>query len=180
MRLTALACVVLLSLAACGRVDDESAPAAPTPTPAEQPLAQGPAPMKEWPVAHLVDEDSRTLLAATPSLTTSALSVNGVAAADGQRVRYLLGVVSCGLFIVARGEATVQGGQFQLPFQPQSAAEWLGPVSLYLSLDANADGACDEADTFLEVSNLTPSPGLQVDASGAQATYAGCWMFGAE
>jgi hypothetical protein len=88
--------------------------------------------------------------------------------------------VGCGLYVVARGEATVQGGRFELPFDPQAAAEWLGPVSLYLSFDAHADGTCDEADTFLEVSNVTPSPGLQVDASTAQATYAGCWMFGAE
>jgi hypothetical protein len=179
MRLTAPACVVLLSLAACGRVDDEAP--SPAPPPVAQPLAQAPAPVKDrMPTARPVDETTRTLLAATPSLVSSALSVNGVAAADGQRVRFLLGVMSCGLFVAARGEATVQGGHFQLPFDTRALADWSGPVSLYIAVDADADGACGDTDTFLEVQGVTPSPGLQVDAAQAQATYAMCWAFGAE
>ncbi|MEW5741129.1 MAG: hypothetical protein AB1938_19560 [Myxococcota bacterium] len=170
--------VAVLSLWACGRVEDDVPP-----QPAEQALAREAkeAPSSEAklsPRAVLPAPTSLDVRDVAPSLQAGDfVSVAGVAAPDGAHVRYMLGVVACGILVVGQGDAVVQGGRFEAPFEAGALAEWNGPVDLFLLFDEDGDGACGEADTILQVPGVTPSPGAEVDASGAAPGYTGCWLF---
>jgi len=104
------------------------------------------------------------------------LHVRDVAAPDGTRVQYLLGLLSCGILTIAQGEATVRNGRFELPYDAQLAQDW-NNLELFLHVDTENDGVCDDTDTVLQLDQVTVAPGATVDASGAAPSYVGCWLF---
>ncbi|MCC6337315.1 MAG: hypothetical protein IT380_25385 [Myxococcales bacterium] len=172
--------VVVTLLLGCGRVEPEVG---------QNPVEAGLAP--ELPEAKASEVEARPLPHAAPKAPVSLatrpvepslqagdfVDVEHVAAPDGARVRYMLGVVACGLFVVGQGEGVVQGGAFQAAFAPAALARWSGPVDLFLLFDEDGDQACTEADSVLQVVGVTPAPGGSIDASAAAPGYTGCWMF---
>ena len=100
--------------------------------------------------------------------------VHSLAAPDGTQVRYLLGMVGCGISVAARGTATVQGGSFTIA--SDSALSELGSMSLYFTL---GDAACDpDATQVFEVPATLPG---SVDLSTMPAqSFVGCWLFDQE
>jgi hypothetical protein len=117
----------------------------------------------------------------TPSLRPQELtpvmdvvSVHSLAAADGTQVRYLVGMMGCGISVVTRGIATVQGGAFEIQYDPSLSQ--FGQLSLFLQLDLLGTGVCDpETSQVFEVPAQLPG---SVDLSVLPAeSFAGCWMF---
>lgn len=166
-----------LSLLACGPEAVSDAPSTPPAEQALAPASRAPEPARELRPRALPETPTSLSTRALSATAGPSLSVRQVAAADGTRVRYLLGMLSCGLFVVGEGEAVVQGGRFELPYDASALAGWGGPVELYLGIDQDGNGACDETDPLLEVSNVAPAPGLVVDASTGGPTYVSCWLF---
>lgn len=73
------------------------------------------------------------------------LTVRGhaLAAADGQHVTVLSGVNSCGWLQTGKGEGSMKHGTFSAALK--RTWEEFGYESLYVFIDADADGACDLA-----------------------------------
>lgn len=109
----------------------------------------------------------------TPIL--DVVSVHSLAAADGTQVRYLLGMLGCGVSVVASGTATVHGGAFEIQYDP--ALSEYGQMSLFFQLDTLGTGVCDpETTQVYEVAAQLPGA---VDLSVLPAeSFAGCWLFG--
>ena len=97
--------------------------------------------------------------------------VHSLAAPDGTQVRYLLGLMGCGISVVARGTATVQGGSFTIPYDASLSP--FGSVSLFFTV---GDGACDpEVTQVFEVPASLPG---SVDLSTLpDQSFVGCWLF---
>lgn len=92
--------------------------------------------------------------------------------ADGTEVTFMLGMVGCGIMVVASGTASVTNGTFEIPYDPANAFG-MESMSLYYRIGSEP---CDEANPNVwEIG--APLPGA-VDLSTAQVTYGGCWMFG--
>lgn len=102
------------------------------------------------------------------------VSVHSLAAADGTEVRYLLGMMGCGISVVARGSATVQGGSFEIPYD--SSLSEFGQMSLFFQVGG---GACDpETSQVYEVATSLPG---SVDLSTLpEQSFVGCWLFDVE
>lgn len=87
-------------------------------------------------------EDARsetsTLSPSTPVVPENELIVHGLDAGDGTQVRWLLGYVSCGIMERGHGEATLLNGSFSIPHEPEAL------LKLYVFVDANGNGTCDE------------------------------------
>lgn len=180
MKTWSVGCVVVALLLGCGRVEPEVG---------QSPVEPGLAP--ELPEAKASEVEARPLPRASakapvslatrpvePSLQAGGfVDVENVAAPDGARVRYMLGVVGCGIYVVGQGEGVVQAGAFQAAFAPAALVDWRGPVDLFLLFDGDGDGVCSEADSVLQVAGVTPAPGGSIDASAAAPEYTGCWMF---
>lgn len=99
--------------------------------------------------------------------------VHSLAAPDGAEVHYLLGVMSCGLFIVAQGTATVHGGTFVVPYEAAAAGNF-EQVSLYFQVTAPGE-RCQADEPVLEVQTALPA---SIDLSVVpEPGYAGCWLF---
>lgn len=102
-----------------------------------------------------------------PELST--VQVHSLAAPDGAHVKYLLGMMGCGISVVASGTATVQGGAFSIPYDPARAESW---VSLYFQLDETCD---PETSQVFEVPATLPGT---VDLSVLpDSSFTGCWLF---
>jgi hypothetical protein len=157
--------VVVVALVGCG--------VGPVPAQLEEPLLRGAEGEREPVQVSLREEGpdlGRVALAPSVRPQQSVVSAHSLAAPDGTQVEFMLGMVGCGILVVAQGTATVTGGAFEVPFDP-AAAEGFQQLSLYFRV---ADGACDEQSQVFEAA--APLPG-QVDLSQAQATYADCWVF---
>jgi hypothetical protein len=103
--------------------------------------------------------------------TTDTVVVHSLAAPDGTQVRYLLGMMGCGITVVARGTASVQGGSFTVPYE--STLSQLGEMGLYFTL---GDAACDpQTSQVFEVS--TSLPGTVDLSTLPEQSFAGCWLF---
>ncbi|MDP1829448.1 MAG: hypothetical protein Q8L48_39645 [Archangium sp.] len=99
------------------------------------------------------------------------VSVHSLAAADGTEVRYLLGMMGCGISVVARGSATVQGGAFEIPYD--STLSEFGQMSLFFQVGG---GVCDpETSQVFEVA--TTLPGIVDLSTLPEQSFAGCWLF---
>lgn len=102
------------------------------------------------------------------------VSVHSLAAPDGTQVRYLLGMLGCGISVVASGTASVQGGAFEVRYDPAMAA--YGQLSLFLQIDEAGTGVCDpETSHVYEVPATLPG---SVDLSTLpEQSFIGCWLF---
>lgn len=109
-----------------------------------------------------------SLRAGLPVVTAHSLDVP-----DGTRVEFMLGVVGCGMMVVARDTVVVQGGRFEIPFDPASA-DGFENVSLYFRVVPAENAVCDETAQVMEATVSLPG---SVDLSQAQQTYGGCWLF---
>ena len=115
----------------------------------------------------------------TPQLRLSQIvppgglvGVHSLDVPDGTQVRYLLGMMGCGISVLSRGTATVHGGAFDIAFEPDP--EPFGGLSLFLQFDDI--GTCDpDTSTVYEV----PVSELgTVDLSVLpEASIGGCWVF---
>lgn len=170
-RISSLLLMVLV--AGCGRED--------VPGVSEQPLAPAqPAAMQ--PTGLVDDLQFEVVEAPLPTFRSQSslragqpvVSAHSLAVADGTQVQFMLGVVGCGMMVVAQGTASVQGGSFEIPFDP-AAADGFTTVSLYFRVVNDESPACDETAQVLEASVALPGT---VDLSQAQQTYGGCWLFG--
>lgn len=151
--------VAALSLAACGL--DPAVPVV-----QEEPLV---AQLPEAPPPVLRGEllKASAPLRLRPELVN--VQVHSLSAPDGTRVRYLLGMMGCGIWEVARGEASVQGGAFTIPADPSASMEGL---SLYFQLGDTCD---PETSQVFEVPASLPG---SVDLSTLPAeSFTGCWLF---
>lgn len=99
---------------------------------------------------------------------------HSLAVPDGTRVEFMLGLVGCGMMVVAQDTAVVQGGAFEIPYDPDDAGHF-GDVSLFFRVVPADGAACDEHTQV----QLAPNVGLPgaADLSTAEPTYAGCWLF---
>lgn len=147
-----------LSLAACGI--DPAVPAlqdeAPlvTETPAPPPLR-----------GELVNAAAPVRL----PLVVENVQAHSLAAADGTQVHYLIGVMGCGISVIARGAATVQGGAFAIPLPPSLE---VGEASLFFTLGETCD-----AETNLVYSVGATLPGSVDLSTLPEPEPFGCWMF---
>jgi hypothetical protein len=100
------------------------------------------------------------------------LSIHSMPVADGTQVRYLLGMMGCGISVVAQGSAQVRGGAFEIQYDP--ALSEFGQMSLFFQIGSEV---CDpETTQVYEVPAQLPG---SVDLSVLPAeSFAGCWMFG--
>lgn len=98
---------------------------------------------------------------------------HSLAAPDGTQVEFMMGMVGCGIMVIASGTATVTGGTFEIPYDPASNEFGLEATTLYFRV-AGA-GACDDANPNV-FEAAAPLPG-SADLSQAQPSYAGCWLF---
>lgn len=164
MSRTSLLFVVLLFTGcgverAAGAVEDPlvaAVPSAPAPTARLEP--------------HELIAQSRALAQLRPMEET--VQVHSLAVPDGTQVRYLLGMVGCGISVLARGTATVQGGAFVIPYDPEAA--YSPSASLYFQLGE----VCDpETSQVFEVGAQLPGA---IDLSTLpEQSFAGCWLFDA-
>jgi hypothetical protein len=170
-RISSLLLMVLV--AGCGRED--------VPAVAQQPLAPAQPAARE--PTGLVDDLPFEVVEARPTFRSQSLlpaaqpevRAHSLAVADGTQVEFMLGVVSCGMMVVAQGTASVHGGRFEIPFD-DAAANGFTTVSLYFRVVPEGGAACDETAQVLEAEVALPG---SVDLSQAQQTYGGCWLFGA-
>ncbi len=146
MRYLFFACLAVLCFAVCGPLGEESEESAPL-SPALSPLRK-----------------------------ESELTVTKLKVPDGTRVRFMLGLVGCGVMEFGKGEAVVKNGSFELPFD----ANVERPVDLFLKVGDGKQFECDLQDEILRLADVTPTVGAIVDASAAESTSMGCWLFGTE
>ncbi|MFO0600645.1 MAG: hypothetical protein U0228_35380 [Myxococcaceae bacterium] len=159
-----------LSFALCGCGVDAEPPAVasdPAPLAPATPAAERIAPRALAPIEQLRPE---TALGLRPSdskvhFTTSL--------AEGTQVQFLLGELGCGIMVVAQGTATVHGGGFDVPYDPDNA-QGMSSTTVFFRVATGA--TCDEASPAV-FATQTSLPGV-VDLDSAQPTYAGCWLFG--
>lgn len=147
-----------LSLAACG-----IEPAVPS-TQDEAPLvAETPAPPPlrgEW-----VNAAAPVRL---PPVVEN-VQVHSLAAADGTQVHYLIGVLGCGISVIARGTAIVQGGGFAISLPPSLE---VGEATLFFTLSETCD-----AETNLVYSVAATLPGSVDLSTLPEPESFGCWLF---
>ena len=100
------------------------------------------------------------------------VSVHSLNVPDGTEVRYVLGMMGCGISVVAQGAAAVHGGGFEIQYDP-SLSEF-GQVSLFFQIGTEV---CDpETTQVYEVPAQLPG---SVDLSVLPSeSFAGCWLFG--
>lgn len=98
-------------------------------------------------------------LAAAPVVTSASAS-----ATAGQRVQWVLGMMSCGFMEQARGDAHVVGNTLQVP----APEDW---ARLYLRVGGPT---CSDGDAFLEADVAADGT---VSLDQATPTYLGCWFF---
>lgn len=118
----------------------------------------------------------------TPGLRLSQIvplaglvSVHSLAVPDGTQVRYVLGMMGCGIWVVGRGSATVHGGAFELAFEPDPAP--FGGLSLFVQIDGAT--TCDPETS--EVYEVPVSEAGGVDLSVLpENPFGGCWVFDLE
>ena len=163
-RCSLLAVVVLLS--GCGI--EPAVPGVESPL-VEQPPA-APLPTSALEVRELAP---KTDLLSRISAPAQVVNVHSLAAADGTRVRYLLGVLGCGISVFAKGTATVQGGAFTIQYD---TTPFDGQASLFFQVDTEGTGVCEPGTTpvFEVPAELPGSVDLSVMP---QQSYAGCWLF---
>jgi len=164
--------LLMVLVAGCGRED--------VPAVAQQPLAPAQPAVRE--PTGLVDDLPFEVVEALPTFRPQielpaqpVVRAHSLAVADGTRVEFMLGVVSCGMMVFAQGTASVHGGRFEIPFD-DAAANGFTTVSLYFRVVPEGGAACDETAQVLEAEVALPG---SVDLSQAQQTYGGCWLFGA-
>ncbi|MDP2270657.1 MAG: hypothetical protein Q8K32_07965 [Archangium sp.] len=155
---------VSLLLTACGIESPEPA------LQEEAPLvAQQPAPTNErMEIRELTPQVRPSQIAPLGGL----IGVHSLDVPDGTQVRYVLGMLGCGISVVGRGTATVHGGAFDIAFEPDPAP--FGGLSLFIQFDPA--GTCDpETSTVYEVG---VSESGTVDLSVLpENTFGGCWVF---
>lgn len=165
--------IATLFLTACGIESAEpTVQVEPQPLTTELPAQQQPA-EERLQITELTARLRPTQL--TPIL--DVVSVHSLAVPDGTRVRYLLGMMGCGISVVSRGTVTVQGGAFDIQYDP--ALSEFGAMSLFFQIDELGTGACDpEASQVYEVAASLPGT---VDLSTLPAqSFVGCWLFDIE
>lgn len=175
--------LTVLAFAACGvetvPVADEPAQA-PTQTPAPLIPAVDVQPQKGLnQPASIAPVDNVSRLRASKLSTLAQLQPQGdvviahsLDVPDGTEVTFMLGMVGCGIMVVASGTVSVTNGTFEIPYDPANA---FGADSMSLYFRIGSD-PCDETNpNVFEIG--APLPG-SVDLSQAQVTYGGCWMFG--
>lgn len=99
-----------------------------------------------------------------PAAVVQEIASAPQAATTGQRVQWVLGLMSCGFMEQARGEALVSGDAVQVP-----APE--GWARLYLRVGGVT---CTDDDAFLEADVAADGT---ASLSQATPTYLGCWFF---
>ena len=121
----------------------------------------------------VVSELTPRLQLAQLTAVVDRVSVHSLAVPDGTQVRYLLGMMGCGISVVGKGTATVQGGAFEIPYDP--ALSEFG-VSLFFQIDQAGTGLCDpETSQVFEVAVALPT---SVDLSVLpEQSFIGCWLF---
>jgi hypothetical protein len=110
----------------------------------------------------------------SPRLTVSNLKLP-----DGTRVRFMLGLVGCGVMTAGRGEAVVQNGCFELPLNGEDDLP-RRDLELFLKPATGGKFACELDDEVLVLRDVTPAPGTVVDATAVEPVRMGCWLFGDE
>lgn len=113
-------------------------------------------------------EESAATLVPEASQPVNELVVHGLAGADEARVHWLLGIMSCGIFEVAHGDATLLGGSFSVPFESSS----LPAVHLYVFVDVNGNGTCEASVDSVREAEVS-GPG-RVDLSNSEPLD--CWV----
>ncbi len=100
------------------------------------------------------------------------LSIHSMPVADGTEVRFVLGLMGCGISVVAQGSAQVRGGAFEIQYDP--ALSEFGQMSLFFQIGSEV---CDpETTQVYEVPAQLPG---SVDLSVLPTeSFAGCWLFG--
>jgi hypothetical protein len=102
------------------------------------------------------------------------VNVHSLAVPDGTEVRYVLGMMGCGISVVAQGAATVHGGAFEIQYDPSLSEFAFGGMSLFFQI---GNEVCDpETTQVYEVPAELPG---SVDLSVLPSeSFAGCWLFG--
>ncbi len=147
---------------------------------APEPALQGEAPLVAQPPAPTPVPELMEIRELTPRLRPSQLapmaghvSVHSLNVPDGTQVRYLLGVMSCGISVLSSGSAIVHDGAFAIAFEPDEFS--FGSPSLFIQVDGAA--ACDPETT--QVYEVPVSEAGTVDLSVLpESTIGGCWVFG--
>lgn len=116
-----------------------------------------------------------TTVAPAPPLLSS-LVVKNVSAPDGTRVRYMLGLIGCGVLELGRAETVVMNGSFEVKFDP---GELTRDVDLFYKLENNGGFACDEGKDVVMVRDVGPGIAV-VDAAAGSESNVGCWLFSRE
>lgn len=106
------------------------------------------------------------------------LTITNLKVPDGTRVHFMLGLVGCGVMELGKGMAVVQGGRFELPFDPSQS--YMGDRAVDLFIKQDDSQTCDGNDEVLRLGEVAPVAGSVVDASGAESTTMGCWLFEAQ
>lgn len=97
----------------------------------------------------------------------ASVQVHSLAAADGTHVKYLVGMMGCGISVVTRGTATVHGGAFTIPSDPSQGFEGM---SLFLQFGERCD---PESSQVFEVPVAS-----SIDLSTLpEESFVGCWLF---
>ena len=162
---------VAVFFTACGvdadlpRRGDESAPLTHQ-EPASQPPASERLEIRQLQPAQQLRPNFDEVLPALDTVRVHSLNVP-----DGTQVRFLLGMMGCGISVVAQGAAAVHGGAFEIQYDP--ALSEYGQVSLFFQLGG---GVCDpETTQVYEVAAQLPG---SVDLSVLPAeSFVGCWLF---
>lgn len=121
--------------------------------------------------------ESEPLPPAVTPVGGQSLTVSNLKLPDGTRVRFMLGLVGCGVMELGKGEAEVKDGSFELPFDG-SQLQWERDVDLFIKPAIHGKFECDTDDEVLILNGVTPTVGSTVDASKAEPTNMGCWLFG--
>ncbi len=155
---------VSLFLAACGIESAEPALQEEAPLVAQQPAST----TERMEIRELTPQVRPSQLVPLAGL----INVHSLDVPDGTQVRYVLGMLGCGISVLGRGTATVQGGAFDISFEPDPAP--FGGLSLFVQFDQA--GTCDpETSTVYEVG---VSESGTVDLSVLpENTFGGCWVF---
>lgn len=178
-----------LTLAACGQ-GVEPQPEDPVSS-SSQPdavlLAQreprvSPAHLRRVETEVLVDTAQHHLVGTAPPASGLQVDVAGPPEWNGLAVVGLVAVPSCGWWPIARADAISLGGQLSFAFNPkQNVGQLGGSNALFLYVDHDGDGACDEAkgDEVFEATLGALAAGAQVSVatSDLRAASYSCSLF---
>jgi hypothetical protein len=102
-------------------------------------------------------------------VAVSALPASG-------RLIALAGMIGCGFWEIGRSQSDIAAGAADLELALGEGASGPG-FDLFFFVDEGNDGQCTTEQVFQAPLPDLPASGVRVDASAAQASYGGCWLF---